>query len=244
MTNTKSDYKWLGDYIYSVATSQGYTLSTDMNNAGESAWRWAVHAFFNCSPTNSLVVGTTTINAPDFSTAGQPSAWGNAYQLSHGGAVLPSSVTETYTLPTPVKDGATFIGWYDNPRFNTTPLTSIPAGWTGTLYARFDDTPVATDDIVWVLNGGEAVAVVPTNNELWTAFMPYYNTYYAGRQYIPRTTQNITAVSGYCYPYGEEIMTDAASGYKWLGDYILSVATAQGYSLEGDSPWRWAMHAF
>ena len=147
MTNTKSDYKWLGDYIYSVATAQGYTLSTDMDNAGESAWRWAVHAFFNCSPANSLVVGTTTINAPDFSAAGQPSAWGNAYQLSHGGAVLPSSVTETYTLPTPTKDGDTFLGWYDNERFTGSPLTSIPAGWKGTLYARWKTSPTAVENI-------------------------------------------------------------------------------------------------
>lgn len=233
MTNTASEYKWLGDYVAAVATAQGYTLDS------ESAWRWAVHAFFNCSPANSLAV-----NAPDFTTAGQPSAWGNAYQLAHGGAVLPSSVSETYTLPTPTKEGTSFLGWYDNPKFSGTPIVSIPAGFHGTLYARFADTPIATDDIVWILNGGVVSTPIPTNAELWELFMPYYNTYYAGRKYIPRTSQSIDKVSGFCYPYGEEIMTDAASEYKWLGDYINTVATAQGYTLNSESAWRWALHAF
>ncbi len=128
MTDAKSEYKWLGDYILVTAAEQGYTLDS------ESAWRWAVHAFFNCSPANSLKVST-----PDFTTAGQPSAWGGSYQLAHGGAVLPSSVTETYTLPTPTKAGATFLGWYDNPQFTGSPLTTIPAGYTGTLYARWSE---------------------------------------------------------------------------------------------------------
>ncbi len=128
MTDANSEYKWLGDYVLTIAAEQGYTLDS------ESAWRWAVHAFFNCSPANSLAVA-----APDFTTAGQPSAWGEFYQLAHGGAVLPSSVTETYTLPTPTKAGATFLGWYDNPQFTGSPLTTIPAGYTGTLYARWSE---------------------------------------------------------------------------------------------------------
>ena len=128
MTDAKSEYKWLGDYILVTAAEQGYTLDS------ESAWRWAVHAFFNCSPANSLKVST-----PDFTTAGQPSAWGFFYQFAHGGIILPSSVTETYTLPTPTKAGATFLGWYDNPQFTGSPLTTIPAGYTGTLYARWSE---------------------------------------------------------------------------------------------------------
>ena len=136
MTDDNSEYKWLGDYILVTAAEQGYTLDS------ESAWRWAVHAFFNCSPANSLKIA-----APDFTTAGQPSAWGGFYQLAHGGAVLPSSVTETYTLPTPTKEGATFLGWYDNPQFTGSPLTTIPAGYTGTLYARWQDASTAIETI-------------------------------------------------------------------------------------------------
>lgn len=145
MTNTKSEYKWLGDYVSAVAAPQGYTLSTDMNNADEYAWRWAVHAFFNCSPANSLVVGTTTIDAPDFSVAGQPAAWGDAYRVAHGSVILPQSVNEEYTLPTPSKEGETFLGWYDNAAFAGQPLTVIPAGYKGTLYARWSDSTVGVD---------------------------------------------------------------------------------------------------
>ncbi len=142
MTNTKSEYKWLGDYIHVTAALQYYTLEN------ESAWRWAVHAFFNCSPANSLAV-----SAPDFTTAGQPSEWGFDYQFAHGGVVLPSSVTESYTLPTPTKEGATFLGWYDNPQFSGSPLTTIPADWKGTLYARWEDTPTGIGTTE-TMNGG------------------------------------------------------------------------------------------
>lgn len=135
MTDATSEYKWLGDYVYSVATAQGYTLSTSMDNADESAWRWTVHAFFNCSEAGSL-----SVKVAGFTTAGQPSAWGSAYQLAHGGVILPSSVSETYTLPTPTKEGETFLGWYDNPSFSGSPLITIPAGYTGTLYARWSDS--------------------------------------------------------------------------------------------------------
>ncbi len=136
MTNTKSEYKWLGDYIYTVATAQGYTLDT------ETAWRWTVHAFFNCSEANSL-----TIKVAGFTTAGQPSAWGEAYQVAHGGAVLPQSVSAEYTLPTPTKEGATFLGWYDNASFAGQLLTVIPAGYRGTLYARWSDSTTGLDRV-------------------------------------------------------------------------------------------------
>lgn len=142
MTNTKSEYKWLGDYVLSVATAQGYTLDS------ESAWRWAVHAFFNCSPANSLAV-----KAPDFTVAGKPTEWGGAYQAYYGDGILPSSVSEEYTLPIPKKGDVAFMGWYDNPQFKGSPLTSIPAGWKGTLYARWEDTPTGIETTE-TMNGG------------------------------------------------------------------------------------------
>lgn len=142
MTNAKSEYKWLGDYVLSVATAQGYTLDS------ESAWRWAVHAFFNCSPANSLAV-----KAPDFTVAGKPTEWGGAYQAYYGDGILPSSVSEEYTLPIPKKGDVAFMGWYDNPQFKGSPLTSIPAGWKGTLYARWEDTPTGIETTE-TMNGG------------------------------------------------------------------------------------------
>ena len=49
------------------------------------------------------------------------------------------TASEAVTLPTPVKAGHTFSGWYDNPGLKGTPITTIAEGSTGdiTLYAKF-----------------------------------------------------------------------------------------------------------
>ncbi len=148
MTDEKSEYKWLGDYIIEVSAAQGYTLTNDVNAEGmETLWRWSVHSFFNCEKR------TDWPNTADFATAGKPEAWGQAYQIATGtSASLPYQVDATYTLPTPVKEGYVFVGWYDNPEGTGTALTTIPAGWKGTLYAIWREADPA--DVTWVLNGG------------------------------------------------------------------------------------------
>ena len=230
MTNSKSDYKWLGDYILSVAG----TLD------GESAWRWHVHAFFNCN--DGTVKGNQKIATADFSQAGKPEAWGESYQIAMGtSATLPSSVKETYTLPTPKKDGDVFIGWYNNPRGDGNPITSIPAGYKGTIYAIWQNENPDSDKeiniVTWVLNGGIVPGGdVPSNADLWDTFKPYYNTYYG----LNRADQTIENVATFANAYMQDIMTNSKSDYKWLGDYILSVAGA----LDGESAWRWHVHAF
>ena len=230
MTNSKSEYKWLGDYILSVAG----TLD------GESAWRWHVHAFFNCN--DGTVKGNQKIATADFSQAGKPEAWGESYQIAMGtSATLPSSVKETYTLPTPKKDGDVFIGWYNNPRGDGNPITSIPAGYKGTIYAIWQNENPDSDKeiniVTWVLNGGIVPGGdVPSNADLWDTFKPYYNTYYG----LNRADQTIENVATFANAYMQDIMTNSKSEYKWLGDYILSVAGA----LDGESAWRWHVHAF
>ena len=230
MTNSKSDYKWLGDYILSVAG----TLD------GESAWRWHVHAFFNCN--DGTVKGNQKIATADFSQAGKPEAWGTAYQIAMGtSATLPSSVKETYTLPTPKKDGDVFIGWYNNPRGDGNPITSIPAGYKGTIYAIWQNENPDSDKeiniVTWVLNGGIVPGGdVPSNADLWDTFKPYYNTYYG----LNRADQTIENVATFANAYMQDIMTNSKSDYKWLGDYILSVTG----TLDGESAWRWHVHAF
>lgn len=78
MTDPNSDYKWLGDYVLSVANAAGITLSTDMNNPNEGGWRWALHAFFNA---NKGQYGATGI---DFTEAGKPENWLPYYVSSDG----------------------------------------------------------------------------------------------------------------------------------------------------------------
>lgn len=99
-------------------------------------------------------------------------------------------------------------------------------------------------DVTYVLNGGlvkyEAQITVPTNEELWEKFKPYYNTYYG----LNRGDQPITGVASFAANYMQDIMTNNASEYKWLGDYIYKVTTDAGRSLNTEVLWRFAVQAF
>ena len=155
MTNAKSEFKWLGDYIITVSASQGYNLSTDPTADGsEALWRWSAHSFFNCDQ------HTSWPKTADFSTAGKPSAWGDAYLIGTGSsASLPYSVDKEYTLPTPVKEGYVFLGWNTKADGTGETLTKIPAGWKGTLYAMWEEEAPA--DVKWQLNGGTVTVTLP-----------------------------------------------------------------------------------
>ena len=156
MTNDKSSFKWMGDYIMKVSAEQGITLTNNPSDeAMEPLWRFAVQGFLNCS--------TARTNYPkhaDFSTAGKPSAWGDAYLIGTGStAQLPYSVDKEYTLPTPVKEGYVFLGWNTKADGTGETLTKIPAGWKGTLYAMWEEEAPA--DVKWVLNGGKVTVTLP-----------------------------------------------------------------------------------
>jgi uncharacterized repeat protein (TIGR02543 family) len=171
---------------------------------------------------------------------------------------LPNKIEgSAYTLPTPTREGYVFVGWYDNAKGEGAALTSLPVGYKGTVYAIWREAKV-----IWVLNGGKvmeektvqsgnagtgATVEVPTNEELWEAFKPYYNEYYG----LARADQPITAVSSFAAAKMCEIMTKDDSDYKWLGDYITKVAADQGYTLTTDPAadgmealWRWHVHSF
>jgi hypothetical protein len=83
MTNASSAYKWLGDYILQVAQAQGYAVDS------EALWRWHVDSFFNCRQRTSWP------KTADFSSAGQPSAWGSAYLAANGGAGMPKRAADS-----------------------------------------------------------------------------------------------------------------------------------------------------
>ena len=245
LTNANSTYKWLGDYIQSVAGTPN----------GELWWRANLHAFFNCLAAYKL----GDVTAADFSTAGKPEAWGEAYQIAMGtSATLPSSVKETYVIPTPKKDGDVFVGWYEDPKGEGTKITSIPAGYKGTIYAIWKNSNPDSDEaiytITWVLNGGKVLGgKVPSNEELWIEFMDGFNAYYTGYSnesgtFKTRTSRPITEVLEFTWTnigaLGLDFMTDSKSPWKWLGEYILSVAAAQGIALTTDSEWRQQFYAF
>ena len=155
MTNAKSEYKWLGDYIMEVSAEQGITLTSNPSDDGmEALWRWSVHAFFNCNKHDSWPY------TADFSTAGKPATWGDKYRVAKGiSAELPYTITGDYTIPTPVRDGYDFLGWYDQNSTSGTKYTKLTAGWKGTLYALWQETPKG--DVTWVLNGGSVSVTLP-----------------------------------------------------------------------------------
>ena len=235
MNASNYDWTWLRDYIIEKSASN-MNIQTALQSGTDVYWRYSLVAFFSAS------AGTNSDYTVDFSLAGQSSVWGPVYQTAHGAVSLPTYVTSTYTLPTPTHpQGYTFLGWYDNPEFTGSPLTTIPAGWTGTLYARWqtgttDPVDPTKEVIFWVLNGGHVPAEVPSNLELWEMFKPYYNTYYG----LNRASTTIDKVATFANEKMQDIMTNAASEYKWLGDYILSVAPG----ISDESAWRWHVHAF
>ena len=95
----------------------------------------------------------------DFFAAGKPEAWGTAYQEVYGKAVvLPEVITETFVLPTPIKEGHTFGGWYWEADFSGTPVAQLEVGASGTLYAKWNkipETPTKLD----ILQIGQTQAV-------------------------------------------------------------------------------------
>ena len=87
---------------------------------------------------------------------------------------------------------------------------------------------------------GSTDGTVPTNAELWEAFKPYYNTFYG----LSRADQPIENVATFAASYMQDIMTSASSEYKWLGDYILTIAQEQGYTIDTEALWRWHADSF
>ena len=136
-----TDWKWLCDYMLNEAAAQGETIESDND------WRYNLYSFFNCTNAAYRVDGYCAGYTVDFSTAGQPEIWAPYYgEAVETEVQLPTQVTETYILPTPTHPaGYDFLGWYTTATFEGEAVFAIPAGWTGTLYAKWSlSTKIAT----------------------------------------------------------------------------------------------------
>lgn len=156
MKDDASPWKWLGDYVLAVTNAQieAGTLSTLKELATELMWRQSLTGFF----LQQTKLDSNYKGNADFTEAGKPEAWGAAYQAAHA-VVLPTEpVDAPYTLPTPVKDGFTFVGWYDNAEGTGEAYTVIPAGWSGTLYAIWKQSPATALENIAV--EGKAVKAI------------------------------------------------------------------------------------
>ena len=135
------DWQWLAEYIQSI---YGEITETKI-------WRFNLYAFFNA--TNQVCYQNGQViswaSCADFTEAGKPEAWNPYYGNSDKTDIqLPTQVTETYILPTPTHPSeAPFLGWYTTADFSGNAVTAIPAGWVGTLYAKWDGTHTAIEQV-------------------------------------------------------------------------------------------------
>ena len=138
-----ADWQWLRDYMLQEAAAQDETISSDND------WRYNLYSFFNCANAAYRVDGYRAGYTVDFREAGKPEAWGAYYgSIGETDVQLPSQVTETYILPTPTHPmGHAFLGWYTAATFAGEAVLAIPAGWVGTLYAKWDGISTSIENI-------------------------------------------------------------------------------------------------
>ena len=112
-----------------------------------------------------------------------------------------------------------------------------------------ESEPNATE-ISWVLNGG---FIVPTNEQLWEQWKPDYVAFYTnmfGEDFKPSNDRGINDVLGFTSiswkrkgALAKDFMTQSAE-WKWLADYILTIAKAEGYNIESDNDWCYHLYSF
>jgi len=129
MLSETAGWKWLAEYAAVACTAQGWDLLSDET---ESHWRWVLDSFFNKRDKTSWPMGSTHAV---FTEAGKEENWLPVYRAS----MMPESVDAEFTLVAPVKDGFVFGGWFDNAELTGDALTTIPANFKGTLYAKWNE---------------------------------------------------------------------------------------------------------
>lgn len=173
---------------------------------------------------------------------------GGAYTGHHE---LPLTVDEEYYLPTAFamrKEGYKFAGWYDNASFTGEVITTIPANYTGTLYAKWGEATHVT----WHPYPYYDV----TNEDLWELFMEDYNAFYQNRDILgekvssgAKSYQPMTNAFGFTFSVAadkekdgfrdgrlKDFMTHPKSPWRWLGDYITEVLEEENESLDSNAP--------
>ncbi len=135
-------WQWLKNYIKSAHTAQSSNGATALDDSGAgSPWRYAVGAFFVSGKRETWPISA------NFSELGKDAAYLPAWGQNYGN---PTDPTEEVTLVNPHRVGYIFGGWYDNPECTGTPIITVNASTTGTLYAKW-----VLDGIVYELNGGK-----------------------------------------------------------------------------------------
>ncbi len=125
--------------------------------------------------------------------------------------------SSTITLPTAVKTGYTFVGWYDNSTFTGTAITSIASGSTGDkeYYAKFT---AITYDITYILNDGSGVSdstytiesddiTLPTPSKSGYTFVGWYDNADFNGSAVTTLESGSTGDKTYYAKYGVQTFT-------------------------------------
>ena len=244
MNASNYDWAWLRNYIIEKSANNT-KIQAALQSGTDAYWRYSLVAFFSAN------AGTNSDYTVDFSIAGQSSAWGPVYQAAHGAVSLPTYVTSTFTLPIPTHpEGYEFLGWYDNPEFTGDPITEIPAGWEGTLYAKWEkEEEPETIAIQWELNGGQENPYNWASKEdMWLTFQDDYRKFYN----VEIQNYRIDSCANWTYEAcgdGKSIteIFNEHETWIWLREYMEKVASNANFNggqLGTPVLLRYSLHAF
>ncbi len=125
VSNTFTNEKWSWLYQYVYDNEKTMTLSLTETS---SSWKYAIGAFFISGQSTSWPTSSS------FAEAGKDENYFSAWGYSYGNPQSPLNGFKPYK---PFKWDNIFNGWYDNAEFSGEPVTSIPLGFNGTLYASW-----------------------------------------------------------------------------------------------------------
>ena len=131
----------IGDYaFYDCTKLVSFVIPSTLNSMGKEVFRGCKSLTILCAFTTQPSAWNSTWN-----TSNCPVAWGYVAQektysfVTNGApAIDPIKSAVCIVLPTPVRDGYYFAGWYDNAEFSGTPLQfAYYSNTAHTLYAKW-----------------------------------------------------------------------------------------------------------
>ncbi len=195
------------------------------------------------APTGLKVDGTTLTwshpNAPRFTVYAYPKTVASSTALTRSSYLLGVTYTNSLDISsiTDVANTTFAVCAYD--RYGNEYAPAIINEGTATNPTPNPTTPDATYGNVKFYYQGGTMDIPADNATLWELFKPDYKTYYNEN----RADQDMSNIPTFM-TQGMAMMTDAASGWKWLGDYIANVSLTKGITLTSDAQWRYAVSNF
>ena len=249
MTNEKSDWKWLGDYIAKVTNEQiaNGTLKTYTGLSTEVKWRKAVAAFLNCKAANDADYSGNA----DFTEAGKIENWIGAWKAAN---LLPETMTIEDPMPVLEKPEYTFLGWYDNEACTGDIVTKVTkectlyAGWERAVYNVDFVAPYAYPNNMYVDDVYELAYALQedynaayNSSKAWAKMekgQVYYNI--AGEWKLPKDAQGQETTVGNFIQASTYNTTDnlkklvetEGSKWAWVKDAVVAQRTAAGLSTD------------